>query len=83
MPYADRQQQLTYMRNYMKHKRMVDRLARLRQRKQDLLKDYDEGPFMQVFVARKEVGPYIDSEIARLEGLLKNRQNSAFSKRAG
>ena len=76
MPYADRQQQLTYMRKYMKRKRMADRLVRLKQRKQELLKRFEEEPAMKYFVTKKDVGKYIDIEIKKLKGLLKNGLNS-------
>jgi len=76
MPYADRQQQLTYMRKYMKRKRMEDRLVRLKQRKQELLKRFEEEPAMKYFVKKEEVGIWIDSEVERLEGLLLLLPNS-------
>jgi len=76
MPYADRQQQLAYMRKYMKRRRVVARLERLKQRKQELLKRFDEEPAMKYFVKKEEVGMYIDAEVEKLEGLLKNGLNS-------
>jgi hypothetical protein len=78
MPYADRQQQLTYMRKYMKRKRMEDRLVRLKQRKQELLKRFEEEPAMKYFIKKKEVGSYLDKQIEELEGLLKNQQTFQF-----
>ena len=76
MPYADRQQQLAYMRKYMKRKRMVERLARLKQRKQELLKRFEEEPAMRYLIKKEEVGMYIDVEVEKLEGLLKTGLNS-------
>jgi hypothetical protein len=76
MPYADRQQQLAYMRKYMKRRRVVARLERLKQRKQELLKRFDEEPAMKYFIKKEEVGMYIDAEVEKLEGLLKNGLNS-------
>jgi hypothetical protein len=76
MPYADRQQQLAYMRKYMKRRRVVARLERLKQRKQELLKRFDEEPAMKYFVKKEEVGMYIDAEVEKLEGLLKSGLNS-------
>ena len=76
MPYADRQQQLAYMRKYMKRRRVVARLERLKQRKQELLKRFDEEPAMKYFVKKEEVGMYIDAEVEKLEDLLKNGLNS-------
>ena len=72
MPYRDREQQLIYMRNYMKRKRMVDRLARLKQRKQQVLQDYEEDHIMRVlYSSREQLTADIDSEIDKLEGLLR------------
>jgi hypothetical protein len=76
MPYADRQQQLAYMRKYMKRRRVVARLERLKQRKQELLKRFDEEPAMKYFIKKEEVGMYIDAEVEKLEDLLKNGLNS-------
>jgi len=76
MPYADRQQQLTYMRKYMKRKRMADRIERLKNRKQRLLKQYEEDPLMRLLCEEEKVGSWIDGEIERLQGLLKNEPNS-------
>lgn len=76
MPYANRQKQLEYMRHYMKRKRMVERIARLKQRKQALLERFDTEPDMKYFIKREEVGAYCDEEVKRLEGLLKNGLNS-------
>jgi len=53
MPYADRQQQLAYMREYMKRKRIVARLARLKQRKQELLKRFEEEPAMKYLIKKE------------------------------
>ena len=78
MPYADRQQQLTYMRKYMKRKRMEDWLVRLKQRKQELLKRFEEEPAMKYFINKEEVGSYLDKQIEELEGLLKNQQTFQF-----
>jgi len=75
MPYADRQQQLTYMRQYMKRKRIVNHIAKLKQHKIDLLKRFEEEPYMKYLVSRKEVGSHCDKEVERLEGLLGNGQN--------
>lgn len=76
MPYANREQQLEYMRSYMKRKRMVVRIARLKQRKLDLLQRHEEEPLLRAMMERSEIGSWCDEEIARLEGLLKNGQNS-------
>jgi hypothetical protein len=76
MPFVDREKQLQYMRDYMKRKRMVDRLERLKQRKQELLKRFEEEPAMKYFVTKEDVGKYIDIEIKKLKGLLKNGLNS-------
>lgn len=70
MPYANRQKQLTYMRHYMKRKRMIDRIARLKQRKKALLHRFDTESDMKYFIKREEVGAYCDEEVKRLESLL-------------
>lgn len=75
MPYTDRQHQLAYMRQYMKRKRMLSRIERLRRRKQFLLQRFDEEPAMKYYIDKKDVGKHCDEEIARLEGLLKNSTN--------
>lgn len=74
MPYANREKQLSYMRNYMKRKRMENRLERLKQRKQRLLEECERDPLIKLFIESQgiEVGSYIDKEIEKLEGLLKN-----------
>jgi len=48
----------------------------LKQRKQYLLKQFEEEPAMKYFIKKEEVGSYIDKEIEELEGLLKNGVNS-------
>jgi len=79
MPYANRQQQLNYMRIYMKRKRALNRIERLKQRKIELLKRFDEEPLMRYYITREEVGSWCDKEVARLEGLLKSGLNSYIS----
>jgi hypothetical protein len=73
VPYCDREKQLQYMREYMKRKRMVNRLERLKQRKQQLLERVEEEPFIRIMLEAEghKVGEYIDQEIEKLEGLLK------------
>jgi len=75
MPYTNRQQQLAYMRGYMKRKRMLSRIERLKQRKQFLIQRFNEEPAMKYLIDRKDVGKYCDEEIAKLQGLLKSDTN--------
>jgi len=58
----------------MKRKRMVHRLERLKQRKQQILKDVEENHLLKLLLESDGVKPgeYLDKEIERLEGLLKN-----------
>lgn len=72
MPYVNRETQLQYMRDYMKRKRIVARIARWKQRKQFLLQRFNEEPAMKYYIDREDVGSHCDKEIARLEGLLEN-----------
>jgi len=75
MPYAGCQQQLTYMRKYMKRKRMKDRLVRLKQQRQELLKRFEKEQAMKYFIKKEEIDMYIDAEIEKLEALLKTELN--------
>lgn len=50
MPYTNHETQLEYMREYMKRKRIVNRIAKLKQHKIDLLKRFEEEPYMKYFV---------------------------------
>jgi hypothetical protein len=74
VPYCDREKQLQYMREYMKRKRMIHRLERLKQRKQQILEDVEKDDFLRIFLKSQGVTPgeYIEKEIERLEGLLKD-----------
>ena len=76
MPYADREKQLSYMKEYMHRKRMANRLERLKQRKQRLLEEIEKEPYIKLLLGDEKPGKYIDEEIEKLEGLLKNRTNS-------
>ena len=83
MPFKNREQQLRYMRIYMQRKRALDRIERLKQHKQRLLKRYEEEPMMKYFISREELGSAIPGQIekcketvARCEGLLKMLPNA-------
>jgi len=83
MPYADRQQQLNYMRIYMKRKRALNRIERLKQHKEHLLERYEEEPMMKYFITKEEIGSAIPAQIEKCleivrecNGLLKMRTNS-------
>ena len=82
MPFKNREQQLRYMRIYMQRKRALDRIERLKQHKQRLLKRYEEEPDLRLFISREELGSAIPGQIekckekiAKYEGLLKSGQN--------
>jgi len=71
------------MRIYMKRKRALDRIERLKQRKIQLLKRFDEEPMMKYFIKKEEVGIAIPPQIEKCletvkecDGLLKMRTNS-------
>ena len=70
MPYANREKQLTYMRGYMKRKRMRGRIERLKQRKERLLQRWDADPMMKYFITKEEIANDIDRKVQQLEGLL-------------
>lgn len=85
MPYTDREQQLAYMRIYMQRKRAVDRIARLMKRREGLLQEYEEDPYLKHIVPEEEAASFIVKEIAecletvrRCEGLLKSQQKRAI-----
>ena len=78
MPYTNREQQLSYMREYMKTKRLANRIEKLKQRKQRLLQRIEREPYIKVLLGSEKPGSYIDQQIEKLEGLLKMRQNSSF-----
>jgi len=82
MPFKNREQQLRYMRIYMQRKRALDRIERLKQHKQRLLKRYEEEPALKYFISREELGSAIPGQIEKCmevvrecEGLLKGGQN--------
>ena len=81
MPYKNREQQLQYMRTYMKLKRAIKTLQRLKARKQQLQAEYEENPALQRLLLKEEVGIVIDdhiincqTRIQHLEGLLQISQ---------
>jgi len=63
------------MRKYMKRKRMKDRLVRLKQQRQELLKRFEKEQAMKYFIKKEEIDMYIDAEIEKLEALLKTELN--------
>ena len=63
MPFKNREQQLRYMRIYMQRKRALDRIERLKQRKIQLLKRFDEEPMMKYFIKKEEIGSRIPGYI--------------------
>ena len=65
MPFKNREQQLRYMRIYMQRKRALDRIERLKQRKQRLLKRYEEEPDLRLFISREELGSAIPGQIEK------------------
>jgi len=79
MPYADREKQLDYMRIYMRHKRALNRIDRLKQRKQTLTQQYEEEPYLQHILPKAEASGHIDRQIEacmktikQYDGLLQN-----------
>ena len=65
MPFKNREQQLRYMRIYMQRKRALDRIERLKQHKQRLLKRYEEEPDLRLFISREELGSAIPGQIEK------------------
>lgn len=78
MPYADREKQLAYQREYVRRKRALRRLAKLLQERERAEKVY-EDPDMKYFDPNRNWLKRIDEQIKdryetvkRCEGLLQN-----------